>query len=685
MHPNFTIIDLEAASLATILFSIFAIAPGYALGWVTNVFSFRGRLIGTRLLLAVAISWSVCPAFLYWSGMLLPGRWIWLLPGAWTAITLFLLIREHLRGFARPDRSSLMLATIVAGWTLVAIGSLVDLDLSDRLYFSPTAHDYSVRALIAGAISRAGVRPMNPMFYPDASVPLRYHYFSYIPCGLLAQLGGRAIEPRQALIAATVWCGIGLIAIIPLYLRFFDPKGPEAIHRRSLIGIGLLGVTGLDLIPTALLWKFGGVALTDLDWWNEQIASWLHSLLWVPHHVVALIACMTGFLLLWRAADSNTRIPGHVVLAALAFTSAAGSSIYVTLVFAVFLTAWALIMGICRCYRNCLTILCTGLFAGALSLPHLLSLSSDNPGSFVAFAVRGFSFAEILFTSAPPNGWLVQTRNAIFLPLNYLLELGFFFVVGWLVLKRMWQSERITRQQVALSTMLIISVFISSFVRSTVISNNDLGWRGFLVAQFVLILFAVEFWQTWPALRAGMRRCLVSMLVLGVAGTVYQCVMLRVYPILVDHGLDPKHNWLAPDRQLGQRTMAMRQAYSALDEMLPQGAVVQFNPYLSWNGYFYGMYANRQSAAFDKTCGSTFGGRPVECDDLLSRFSTVFLGSAPMRFGDVRNITAFVFSDKDPVWADRKSWIWRENPLYENSFVRVISTNGRWDRSPPGL
>jgi len=51
--------------------------------------------------------------------------------------------------------------------------------------------------------------------------------------------------------------------------------------------------------------------------------------------------------------------------------------------------------------------------------------------------------------------------------------------------------------------MLTTSVVICTFVRSSVISYNDLGWRGFMIAQFVLILWSVEFWPTWPELSRG--------------------------------------------------------------------------------------------------------------------------------------------------------------------------------------
>jgi hypothetical protein len=676
---NFTLIDLRAVALASILFSLFAFAPGYALGWCANVLAFRQRLLSTRLLIAVVISVSVSPALLYWVGAL--SVWaIWAVTAASAVTVVILLIRELRGGIPRPARVHVVFLLVVAAWVLVAIGSLVDLQIKERLYFSPTVHDYSVRAPITAAISRTGVRPANPLFFPGAPVPLRYHYFWYILCSLVDQLGGKTVAPRQALIAGTVWCGIALIALIPLYLRFFDPKGCEAIHRRSLIGIGLLAVTGLDLIPTVMFMKFSHLVLADMDWWNEQVASWLHSLLFVPHHVVALIACLTGFLLLW-CIEHGSNARGHVVLAACAFASAAGCSIYVTLVFAAFLALWTAMMLARRRHRDCLALLSAGVLAGILSLPYLLGLVSHGASAagtgretFLTFSVRTFTVAEILLKgSTLESGWLVQAVNAVLLPLNYFLELGFFFAIGWLTLKRYRKLGELTRQQLALSTMLITSVVICTFVRSSVIAFNDLGCRGFLFAQFVLIVWSVDFWPGWSKLERNVRIALRAMLVLGVAGTAYQGLMLRMFPILEDQGVIPKHAaWLSSDRQLGRRTMAARRAYTQLESILPEGATLQFNPKGASNGYFCGMYANRQVVAFDEGCGAVFGGPGQDCAHLLSRILPVFETSASPRPIDMDHIDVLVFQDTDPVWADRRSWIWQVQPLVANDYFRAI-------------
>ena len=67
------------------------------------------------------------------------------------------------------------------------------------------------------------------------------------------------------------------------------------------------------------------------------------------------------------------------------------------------------------------------------------------------------------------------------LPLNYLLEFGFFLVAGLLYFKAAWfRSDPPARKRLIPDLFLLLtSFFICTFIKSTVIDNNDIGWRGF--------------------------------------------------------------------------------------------------------------------------------------------------------------------------------------------------------------
>ena len=403
--------------------------------------------------------------------------------------------------------------------------------------------------------------------------------------------------------------------------------------------------------------NFGHGLQADMDSWNEVVASWMSSILWAPHHVVALIACLTGFLLLWCIEHgSNART--HIVLAACAFASAAGSSIYVTLVFAAFLAVWTAIMLVRRYHRDCVVLLSTGAlgrhpFSAVPAQPHVAWRRYRRrlpEKRLLTFSVRKFTLAETLLSGSIPNGgWLIQLVYAALLPLNYFLELGFFFAIGWLTLKKYRKSGQLTRQQLALSTMLITTVVVCTFVRSSVIANNDLGWRGFLFAQFVLILWSVDFWPEWPKLGFDLRITLRAMLMLGIFGTAYQVVMLRMYPIFLDQWVisrarRPQSTTRRPlTVNLAAVPWRCGEGTPSLESMLPEGATIQFNPRGDTNGYFCGLYANRQVVAFDEGCVATFGGARADCVGLISRILPIFETPALQPPIDLRPLTYSFF------------------------------------------
>ena len=677
---NFTLIDIRGTAWATVLFSIFAFAPGYVIGWLSNVLAFRRRLVATRVLIAIVLSVSVSPIACYWIGWLSGTRGVWLACALTSAAVAVLLVRDW-RRLGCPIRPAAPFLFIAAAWAVAAVLSLIDIQFHGRLYFSVVTHDYAVRAAIGDAISRTGFRPASPFFFPGAPVPLRYHHFWLILCSLVEQLGGPSVDIRQALFAGTVWAGIALMALVPLSLRFFGDRGSQGIRRRSLLGIGLLAVTGLDLIPTVILMKLSGTVLPDMDMWNEPIGSFVSTVLWAPHTITSLVACLTGFLLLWRSDSDRESGPRYaaVALAGCAFASAVGLSIYVPLAFAVFLGAW-ICLSIARGWgRQYVELLASGILAAALVAPHLLTLLSHGAagaGASTGFLrpwVRPLRIAEILMELSHVAPWRRALVNALLLPLNYFLELGFFFVIAILTYRQYKSGGKLSRTQLAFSLLFVASLLIATFLQSTVLVGiNDLGLRAILLAQFVLVLWAVEFWPNWECLSRNLRVALGCMLALGIAGTVYKVTMLRIFPLLADSGMVAMPDWISSDRQLGLRTAAMRQAYDVLRSNLPRDAIVQNNPDIRVDDYFYGLYANRQTAAASQGCNVPFGGSIEVCEGLVSRLAPLFHSNEAGPPDSSLGISALIFKDTDPVWADRSSWIWRAQPLFANKFVRVI-------------
>ena len=114
-------------------------------------------------------------------------------------------------------------------WLVISLGSLIDLQFGDRLYYPTSALDNSVRTAFVQSISTTGIPPQNPFFQPAQPVSLRYHYFWLMMCSLVERAGNHGIAPRQALTAGPFWCGVGLMALVALYLRLFTPQRSGAL------------------------------------------------------------------------------------------------------------------------------------------------------------------------------------------------------------------------------------------------------------------------------------------------------------------------------------------------------------------------------------------------------------------------------------------------------------------------
>jgi hypothetical protein len=690
MTENFMASDLIRTSGAFLLLALFICIPGYVFGWLLDVLGFRRRSRLARFAISIPFSIAVCPIVTY-----LLWRWspvaVWTLYGSCWMGFLVLLWQDRRMWLAKPAASGTVWAVlaIIVGWVFLGLFCLVDLQIRYRLYFPTVAYDYSLRTAVTSAITRTGAPPDNPFFFPGRHFVMRYHYFWFMLCSLADQLGGALISPRQAMLAGTLWCGIGLMALIPLYLRFFQPKGSVELEKRMLLGVALLSVTGLDIIPVALITLLTRRILANIEGWNTPVMAWAHAFLWVPHHVAGLIACLIGFLVIWCAAraDGAGRRLLAAVIAGFTFASAAGLSVFITLVFAVFLAVWLGITLLKKHHRQAGMISISAIVALAVATPYLMELlggaagPGGSGGAFLQFTVRPFRLAEAFVqTSWPDQPWLVPVVNFLFLPLNYFLELGFFFLVA-LSIRRRWRhgTGSFNQEELCGFTMAATSLLICTFLRSSVISNNDLGWRGILVAQFILLIWGAELLNEGLLASFRNRRAVVAaLLALGVAGTLYEVCMVRFYPVLSDDFEIPRSQWLSADRHLGTRTYALREAYERLKNILPERAVVQHNPNVIPNDLFYGLYADRQAAADTLTCGVVFGGDSALCSGIIGPINDLFekpgvIGAEEIdaMCGEL-SIDALVVKDTDRVWADKNSWVWKKQPVIANDYVRAF-------------
>jgi hypothetical protein len=691
---NYFVQDFLSSTIAFVLFPIVFVVPGYVISWRLELFDFRRRLTTTRFIIAIVTSMALMPILSFLTYGLASVKFALALLALFAIAFVAILLRT--KGIATPKASKPLQTTalyIAIGWSIFAILSLIDIQWGNRLYYNIVSYDFTTRVAVINAITRTGVPPINPSYFPGHSVHLTFlYYFWYILCSLIAQIGGPFVTGRTAMIASVAWCGIGVMSTIALYLRLRNPEGGEKTWKAGLIGSGLLLISGLDFIPAIFLTLFTRVTSGssflqgDIEHWNEQITAWVGAIAWVPHHVAAMLACLTGMMLVLSVRNQGlSKKIGAMVIAGLAFASAFGLSVYVTIAFVLFWTVWMLVLFLQKERQLSLLMTIPGLVALAAAAPFIAGLVGGNSGSSggfpISLSVRVFLL--IVPTVIKLNSILINLIFLLLLPINYLMELGFFFVAGLLWLQKNgkvgWQKNPFHLAEILL---LIVVVLIGSFVRSTTISNNDLGWRVWLLGQFVLLIWGVDIIQQYfpsggkEKLAAQIKKTaqqLTIFLLLGLITTIVDVVSLRTWTMLVDQKGVLGSSTYSADTKLGERTFAARLTYDFINKNLPENIHVQHDPLEALN-IPVGLYLDRPMVIAGQTA---FGISPDEFDKRVSAAAEIFTTDAS--WGEIDNscnqnfIDVIVVNDIDPLWKKLPALKQKRQPLYENNYYAVFA------------
>ena len=690
---HFTASDVIGCVVAVFAFVPFLLAPGFCVAYFLDLFQFRDAGWSERVLLSTVLSVAIAPslaATVARVSSLVVACWVFAAITVVAAAIAGIELRK--RGLRSSSRNTWLGYGLAVVWGVVAIASLVDVQIGHQLYPTAASFDQCLRAAVTAGTVRTGVPPANPFFYPGQLIPMRYYYYWYVICAMPAKLFG--LSPRITMLASVVWSGFAIASLIPVFLKHFCEETAD-LGRKSLIGIGLLCVTGLDIIPSIRYTLSEHTILPDMEWWDwTQVTSWFDSLIWVPHHVAAVVACLVGFLAVWvlpRHASAAERSKA-VVIAGLAFASAAGLSVYVTFTFAIFLTVWGLVLLRSRLGWEVLTFLAAGVLAVLVSIGYLHDLRQPGfSGNFASFYVRGLSSIQDWGDDRIPWTWLDQLFLAAMLPVYYLLELGFFSIVGWIKAWRYWKRPApLLKWEWAAVCLCGVSLLVGSFLMSS-IGNNDLGYRAVLFAQFVLLLWAVPLVYGWSRAattkRARTVLLLKAFLWIGVIGTVYQVVELRTFSYLADRtSYTDDAPWLPHPDEIGQQMYQIRLGYEKLNEYLPAESIVQYNPLNP--AYVPNLaYSLHQTVAGEGACGTAFGGDPFKCLPYQRRISALFSDRKTVRMADVDaacrdlGIDVLVAERSDRMWALTKSWVWTGPAVVTTPSFRAIACGARSDET----
>jgi hypothetical protein len=752
---NFTFVDIFGILRVLPFFALIFLAPGYCIGRAANVLGFRRRGAAEQWLLSMGISIVVMPITLNllsrWFSLSVTLPLCWLLAGIAAGDLLVRWWRNKFSIAFSMHRSTAAAIGLAILWAVICLVSLPDLQLGHRLYSTAAVADLGVRNAFVASAMHGGSPPANPFFFPGSVVKLRYYYYWYVMTAIPAVAAG--VQPRAALFASSIWSGWLLSAAAPLFLKHF-----YGVRRRiravSVAAMALVGVTGLDVLYVLVLHLKYRIVLSDMEVWDtDQVTSWTDSLLWVPHHVAATSACMLGFVFLWHAGRplQHTRRQRVLLatLAAMGFASAAGLSVYVTFAFALFLFAAALFWLLTRRFNT------VGLYIAVATLVLLLSAGylhdlratdahAGEAAAGLETATRQPPFFATLGLRQLPPVLMPALRHAVhdnklanillrpfFLIPIMFIEFGFFFLVAVRQGRRDWRSRSLSptanRATPALREiddirwlswlMLAAGIWVALMMRSTVISNNDLSFRGVEIAQFILLVWgavqlagghvdlqrAAESTESSIPSTATNRPFHLSwlaglLLFLGLASSAYQLAMLRFYL----YGSD-RHGWTNPvipqsefGGRLGAISQQLREAYATLDHVLPPSAKVQFGaaPKLNLQHLYYSRYQELEGIFPD--CGADFGGSKAECFHLDARIAPIFGIAEPppgpdrsaskviyvptlKTAGDVYSlcrelgIDALVVTGEDPVWNEPNGWPHHMKPVFASDFVAAYT------------
>jgi hypothetical protein len=696
MH-NFTVVDLWQTSAATLAFALFLLPPGYLISATADLFGFRRSSAAEKFLMSAAISAAVTPilAVLLIRFLSFP-----------VALGLFLLlavtavgdvVRRVIRPgvvFGKPQRSTWIVLALALGWLVVVLGSLADLQIGHRLYVNYVMYDHSVRVPFVAAAARTGVPPLNPFYGLSKPPVLRYYYYWYVVCALPMRLFG--LSAKACLDSSVFWGAVGLASTIPLFLKHFFHE-QDHLRRKSVIGIALLAVTGLDLIPYFTLSRLLHVLFADMEWWDtNQVTSWLGSLLWVPHHVASMTACMVGLLVFSTIEESQPlrQRAWAVAISAMAFASATGLSLYVTLVFAIFLVIWSLWVLMQKEMMVLASYVAAGILTMIFSVPFLSDLLAKTGGAgtddrMVSFAFRRLTLVyDFLDARGVHSALLFHLMDLPIAILVYFFEFGFFFAALLLYRRREKSTGKpLSRQQHMAWAMFFSALAATTFLQSSATGSNDFGFRGILIVQFVLLLWAIPvahdlFFAGKEAQgvilqAAWIKPCMTVLLFLGVSATVYQIGMLRVYAILADTGKLTRMENILGDPGFGERTYWLREGFMALDRTAEPTAVAQYNPANNQTLLAH-LYSTRQTVAADAGCGSEFGGDKKACDAAFPYLNAAFNEPSYVRQWDmdefcrIMKVNLLVATEADPVWRDPGSWVWTRETVYANPALRIV-------------
>jgi hypothetical protein len=659
----FTLAEIAAACCSLAILAPLVAGSGATLAQALDFPGFKTSSRLERVGIGLLCGFGCVPLLLDFAGRLGP----WPMTAALAALAipgLAILARAPAAPAGAGEPPLAVVAGLSALWVVLGLFFISDWPTADGTFHSFVVLDHTKHSATNWAIAQTGTPPENPTFYAPGR-KVAYYYFFYTLTGAAHALGAVVgLGARHASYAGAVLSGFALLALAWAAWRRSgadEAVGADKVARpMGLVAAALLLTTGLDVIPAAALNSLSEISISfmNIEFWNDQIGSWVSDALWVPHHVAGLCAAFVGFLAL--AADPAPASARRILLAALAFAAMAGLSVYVAIGAAGTALLWLAVLACRARWADAARLCAAGAGALVLAAPWLVTLTKvvggDGPAP-IGLKLRGAEWVE----RVAPDALDSLILRALTIPPFYFFEFGIFALGSYVFWRKAGRRGMATDLGMILVCATAASFLIGTFLRSTIL-NNDLGWRVMMFAQVATLVW------TLAATRAGLlfdgqyKRVAWGFLWLGYVAVAVALGQMHLMPL---------------QNSLEQATQSDEiAAWTWLNAHLPVGSVVQAQPDIVRN-YAYGMYGQYRMAVSDHHNGRLFGATAAEVEDRIAVLAPLFADPA-LPLDETRrraarfDIAALVVTALDPVFAAPGAWTAQLQPAYANRHVKIF-------------
>jgi hypothetical protein len=481
---------------------------------------------GQTLILSVACGLLVSPVVVYWSSVAFGFSRLTAF-GALILLTLGLAALNHVRPLV--DRSPARLCQTRRQYALFGMVMLVFCIGIIVPYIEPRTQagvypvemaDWFKHYGVSWSIRYTGVPPVDVFFYGNlARERLSYYYFFHLTAATLDILHGGESSIYLSLTLMVLTAAVS--CLLTFYLLARQVLGQTGNALWSLLCMAFIG--GLDVIPMlrrkleSLQPVSASAAMPASAWFPaDHIDNWapapylrLNTLyatfIWVPQHVVGLLAFGVG-LYLFREVAHRRRL---VTVAPVLLATLLGHSVWIAAIAYACLAAYAVGMlisswrraGTRAALRFLAPYVLVGILFLIVSAPLLREFASPAaPKSGIVFEIPLSSDYSSFFRSRFSDTGVTRLLDLL---VQYFFELGALLVFGlgglWLFTRQQIKNADHLRREPLLPFFwlavglgfLTISVLASGRAWTSMgfTLNNDLGMRAIMPAQAILALF----------------------------------------------------------------------------------------------------------------------------------------------------------------------------------------------------